>query len=102
MSQCLLDLRKCIQNIQYKGDLVFAGIGLNDPIERHDFQAYFVELNMHEAILAAHPKTSPPVINILNLANYSIDELWCSISILSVRAGYLKFGMEVLSNHRTV
>ena len=53
-------------------------------------------------ILVTHPKTSPPATNILNLANYSIDELWCSTCIKPVRAGYSKFGTGILSDHRTI
>ena len=101
-SQFLLDLRKSIEKIQAKGDVVFVGMDLNDPIERHDFQKFFAELNMHEAILVTHPKTSPPATNILNLANYSIDGLWCSTCTKPVRAGYSKFGTGILSDHRTI
>ena len=75
---------------------------LNDSIERHDFRKCFAELNTHEAILVTHPKTSPPTTNILNLANYSIDGLWCSTCIKPVRAGYSKFGTGILSDHRTI
>ena len=101
-SRLLLDLRKCIENIQSKGDLVFVGMDLNDQIEIHDFQKYFTELKMHEVILTAYLKTRPPATNILNLANYSMDGLWCCIIIKPVRSGYSKFGMVILSDHRTV
>ena len=101
-SQFLLDLRKSIEKIQVNGDVVFVGMDLNDPIERHDFHKFFAELNMHEAILVTHTKTRPPATNILNLANYPIDGLWCSTCIKPVRAGYSKFGTGILSDHRTI
>ena len=85
-SRMRLDLRKCIEKIQSKEDLVFIGMDLNDQSEIHDFQKYFTELNMHEVILTVHPKTRPPATNILSLANYSMDGLWCCISIKPVIA----------------
>ena len=35
-SQFLLDLRKSIEKIQANGDVVFVGMDVSDPIERHD------------------------------------------------------------------
>ena len=102
-SQFLLDLRKSIAKIQSTGDVVFVGMDLNDPIERHNFQKFFAELNMHEAILFTHQKTiPPPAKNILNLETYPIDGLWCSNCINPVRAGYSKFGEGILLDHRTL
>ena len=67
------------------------------------FKSFFAELNMHEAILVTHQKTSPPpATNILNLETYPIDGLWCSNCIKPVRAGYSKFGEGTLSDHRTL
>ena len=71
--QILQDLRVCIENIQFKGDLILIGMDMNDLIERYDFQVYFAEPNIHEAILATHRRTSKLVIHIFTLENYSID-----------------------------
>ena len=81
----------CTQNIQFKGDLIFIGMDLNDLMERYDFQVYFTELNIHEAILTTHRRTSKLVIHIFTLENYSIDELWCSISIYQPKSDSQNF-----------
>ena len=41
-SQFLLDLRKSIEKIQANGDVVFVGMDVNDPIERHDIQIFLL------------------------------------------------------------
>ena len=67
---------------------------MNDLIERYDFQVYFTEPNIHEAILATHRRTSKLVIHIFTLENYSIDELWRSISIYQPKSDSRNFGCE--------
>ena len=46
--------------------MITLGMGLNDPVQRHDITKLFDELNMKGVFLSLHWDTNPMDTNILN------------------------------------
>ena len=57
---------------------------------------------MKEAILTIHSRSSPPATTIRNTSNISINEIWCSLGLASLRGEYSKFKVGIPSDHKVL
>jgi hypothetical protein len=94
----LSDLRTFILQQQSLGDIIIVGIDANEDVRGRTIKPFFAELQMHDAILSLH-STNCPSTNMMNTSSEPIDAIFCSRSILPIRAGFLSSKEGCPSDH---
>jgi hypothetical protein len=101
-NQFLLDLAEAMRARQEQGDYIMIGTDINQDVTSRPIRQFFRNLNLHNAIIMRHPNSSPPATCRRNENRVQIDVIYCSIGIVPVAAGFLKYGDGTPSDHRVL